>query len=312
MDNAATTLIAHHRLALAAEGQHGVIGFDQLDSLGVTPRQLSQLADRGLVDRLAQQAYRLPGVPQSWRSDLTAGLFSLGPTAVVSHEAAAKLHEFDRFNREVLEFTVRRKRRGGDVVAGRVHTTQVLSLVDITEVDGLKVTTPARTIIDLAALRIKDVRLEAAIDSSIRLGLATLDEIVGRLGQLRGSGRSGVRRLDRLLMTSGGHSKLEREFLKLVHDYGLPVPVPQVVHCRDGRHIARVDFLFVEHRIVVEVSGGRGHSSAADRAKDAKRRNELQDMGRLVLEFTFEDVMDRPSYVIKTLHRAFKSRSTPV
>ena len=73
---------------------------------------------------------------------------------------------------------------------------------------------------------------------------------------------------------------LERQFLRLVNRSGLPMPKPQVVHARDGQFVARVDFLFPDPGVVVEVSGGRGHSSAADRAKDARRRNELQDMGR--------------------------------
>jgi very-short-patch-repair endonuclease len=64
--------------------------------------------------------------------------------------------------------------------------------------------------------------------------------------------------------------------------------------------------------VVVEVSGGRGHSSAADRAKDARRRNELQQLGRVVLEFTYEDVVERPAYVVRTLRTTlhpFMSRS---
>ncbi|HZB40908.1 MAG TPA: DUF559 domain-containing protein [Ilumatobacter sp.] len=89
------------------------------------------------------------------------------------------------------------------------------------------------------------------------------------------------------------------------------MPETQVVHERDGQFVARVDFLFPHHGIVVEVSGGRGHSTAADRAKDARRRNELQDLGRLVLEFTYEDVMERESYVVRTLRKSFMSRSSP-
>lgn len=307
---ASSAIDAHHRLAVAAREQHGVVGRRQLEELGVTPDQLHHLVGRGLLTRTAPQAYELAGVPPSWRSTLHLGLLSLGPTAVVSHQAAAKLHGFDRFQREVLEFTVRRRRRGGEFPDAIIHTTKVLPEIDITKIDGLAVTSATRTIIDLAALHIKDIRLEAAIDSGLRLGLTTLDDLIDRLRALRGRGRPGVRRLDRMLLSSGGHSMLERAFLKLVLAWGFPVPETQVVHREGGRFIARVDFLFHEHDVVVEVSGGRGHSSAADRAKDARRRNELQDLGRLVLEFTYEDVMEREPYVVRTLRRAFASRST--
>jgi hypothetical protein len=195
------------------------------------------------------------------------------------------------------------------VIDAIVHTSLIIPDIDIVEIDGLRVTSPARTIIDLAGIHIKTVRVEAAIDSALRLGLTNLDELLHRLNALRGKGRRGVERLEKMLITSGGHSVLEREFLKIIDCWKLPTPQTQVVHERDGQFVARVDFLFPEHGIVVEVSGGRGHSTAADRAKDARRRNELQDLGRLVLEFTYEDVMERESYVVRTLRKSFMSLS---
>jgi hypothetical protein len=149
--------------------------------------------------------------------------------------------------------------------------------------------------------------VEAAIDSALRLGLTDVETLMRRLNALRGKGRRGVERLETMLITSGGHSILEREFLKIIEAWKFPNPQTQVVHEHDGRFVARVDFLFPDHGIVVEVSGGRGHSTAADRAKDARRRNELQDMGRLVLEFTYEDVMEREPYVVRTLLKSFMS-----
>lgn len=295
---------AQASLTRLAVQQHGVFGTRQLAALGITGPQVDRLLARGSVHRLGPQVYRMAGVPRTWRGDLSAGLQGLGPDAVVSHRAAAKLHGFDRFGWNELEFTVKRRRRGAFFLDATIHTSLVLPVSDIVEVDGLRTTHPIRTVIDLAALRIREERLEAAVDSTVRLGLATLDDIARRLQQLRGKGRRGVRRLDRVLVTSGGHTFLERAFLKLVHDAGLPRPIPQVEHRRDGVHIARVDFLFPEHGVVVEVSGGRGHSSAADRAKDARRRNELQRLGRLVLEFTYEDLMNRRPYVLHTLRTA--------
>lgn len=300
---------AQLRLADTAERQHGVVGARQLPELAITAQQVRHLVERGSVHRLDPQVYRMAGAPRTWMSDLSAGLHGLGPDAVVSFRAAAKLHGFDRFTHDELEFTVRRRRRGAFFLDATIHTSLVLPGSDIVLARGLRTTHPIRTIIDLAALRIREDRLEAAVDSAVRLGLASLDDIARRLQQLRGKGRHGVRRLDRVLVTSGGHSFLERAFLKLVEDAGLPRPVPQVEHRREGVHIARVDFLFPEHDLVVEVSGGRGHSSAADRAKDARRRNELQRLGRLVLEFTYEDLMNRRPYVLQTLREALRPPS---
>jgi hypothetical protein len=91
--------------------------------------------------------------------------------------------------------------------------------------------------------------------------------------------------LDALLVDSGGHSILERRFLEVVRRAGLPRPATQVIHRRDGTTFARVDFLFEAFGVVVEVSGQLGHSTPGDRARDAQRRNELQDVGRAVYEW---------------------------
>ncbi len=94
---------------------------------------------------------------------------------------------------------------------------------------------------------------------------------------------------------------LERLFLELMSEIGAPRPTTQRVH-RDGdRTIARVDFEFDDLGIVVEVSGRVGHSTPAERARDAQRRNELQDIGRRVYEYTWEDVTRRPAFVRDTM-----------
>jgi len=117
--------------------------------------------------------------------------------------------------------------------------------------------------------------------------------------------------IDRLLPDTGGHSWLERRFLALVRQAGLPRPHTQVVHRQGDRTVARVDFLWEAEDVVVEVSGRRGHASDAERAKDAQRRNELQDLGRLVYEFTHGDVVERPAYVAETVRAALDRGSRP-
>jgi very-short-patch-repair endonuclease len=125
--------------------------------------------------------------------------------------------------------------------------------------------------------------------------------LVNRLAELRGPGRWGAPRLDELLVDSGGHTILERRFLQLMRTAGLPRPRTQVVHRRGGRTFARVDFIFDERAIVVEVSGRKGHASDAERAKDAQRRNEIQDIGKRVYEYTYQQVTREPGYVTRTM-----------
>jgi very-short-patch-repair endonuclease len=288
-------------MSLAAE-QHGVISVEQLTALGIGRRTVDNLVRRGDLVRCCPRVYAAAGSPDTWARRLRAGLLSLGAEAMVSHEAAARLHGFDRSRAGAVEFTVPRSRRNA-AGCGSVHSTAYIGRTDVITVDSLRVTSATRTIVDLARARIAPVRLEAAIDSAVRLGLSSPVVLAERLAELRGRGRWGCRQLDRLLLDSGGHTILERKFLTLMRESDLPRPVTQVIHRRGMRTVARVDFLFPAFGIVVEVSGGHGHSSPAERAQDAQRRNELQDLGRKVYEFTWRDVTGRPKHVVESMRR---------
>ncbi len=292
-----------------ASGQHGLIRTDQVATS--EHHRLRHLARRGVIRRVAKGVYRVSGTPRTWHQDLQAGVWALGPTCVVSHRAAARLHGFDGFDLEVVEFTIGRACRGrhpADIPC-TVHTTTDRRGGDRVMIEGLPTTSTIRTIIDLARDGASVVQLEAAVDSAIRFRAATVDVILERLAGMAGTGRWGLGRLYSVMSSSGGHTVLERRFIELVQRARLPTPTPQVVHRHDGRHVARVDFAFVDHGVVVEVSGGRGHSSPSERAKDARRRNDLQRLGQLVLEFTFEQVIHDPQMVVNVLRSTLAGRA---
>ena len=123
---------------------------------------------------------------------------------------------------ERVEFTVPRARRG---IASPwpVHMTKHLA-TDVVVVRSFRASSATRTILDLARARVPTPRLEAAIDSAVRLGLSSPIVIEERLSTLRGRGRWGCRSLDELLTDSGGHTMLERRFLGIVGRAGLPRP----------------------------------------------------------------------------------------
>lgn len=276
-----------------ASRQHGVISLEQLRRCALTRSQLHTAVANGLLVPEVPRVYAVRGAPSTVSRRQMAGLLCLGADAVLSHETAARLHGFDRCIADVVEFTLPRRGRGVRAPL-RVHTTKCLSRLDTVFVDGWPCTSATRTVIDLARLRIPTVRLEAAIDSAVRSGASAPLVVARRLEELRGRGRWGASALDQLLVDAGGHTMLERRFLALVRRAGLPRPTTQLVHRQDGRTIARVDFCFEAHGVVVEVSGQRGHTSPTERARDAQRRNELQDLGRRVFEYTFADVTGRP------------------
>jgi very-short-patch-repair endonuclease len=287
-------------IAAQAAAQHGVITAAQLERLTTTDWQWRRFVHLGWLRRVAPRVYVIAGAPLTWERGIQTGLLSLGPTALVSHRAAATLHGFDRCHPEAVEFTLpraRRNRRGG----ATVHSTSHLGRTDAVTVAGFRVTSATRTVIDLARLRVPRTEIEAAIDSAVRLRLSSPAVLERRLAELRGRGRWGCRLLDELLIDSGGHTMLERRFLALVRHAGLPRPRTQVITRRGTRTVARVDFLYDEYQLVVEVSGQHGHASPAERSKDAQRRNELQELGWAVYEYTWHHVTREQSYVRRTL-----------
>ena len=224
----------------------------------------------------------------------------MGERSWVSFEAAAALHGLDRSSANAVEFTIERPRRPA-LLPFAVHTTKRLDPIDHVVVGGFRVMSATRTVFDLALARAHPHRIEAAIDSAVRLQLSSPEVLARRLSALRGSGRWGCRLVEEMITDSGGHTHLERRFLELVREAGLPTPRKQVVFRSDGKHVARVDFFFEKFQMVVEVSGQKGHASPAERARDAHRRNELQDLGVRVFEYTFDDVTKRSDMVRRTL-----------
>ena len=291
---------------LAAD-QEGLLTSAQLRMHGVTNWTQRRLIADGWMFRLAPRVYALRGSPDTHRRRLRCGLLCLGERSWVSFEAAAALHGLDRSRAHAVEFTIERPRRPA-VLPFAVHTTKRLDPIDHVVVDGFRVTSATRTVFDLARARAHPQRIEAAIDSAVRLQLSSPEVLSRRLDGLRGSGRWGCRLVEDMIVDSGGHTHLERRFLELVRESGLPTPRKQVVFRADSRHVARVDFFFEAFDVVVEVSGQQGHASPAERARDAQRRNELQDLGVRVFEYTFDDVTKRSDMVRRTL----RVRLTPV
>ena len=251
--------------------------------------------------------FAIEGAPESWERTLHAALLSIGGRVRGSTRSAAAVLGFERFSRSGdVHVVVPRDQKvtPATIPAGVVvHTTTSLRPIDCATVEGIPITSASRTILDLARLGIDDSTLGLAIDHAVRDGLSSPAFLARRLAERRGARHHGSATIARLLRDSGGHSVLERGFLALVRRSGLPRPTCQQVFAADGRTVARIDFWFEFAVAVVEVTGGLGHSTPTDRRRDAQRRNELQDIGVKVFEYTYQDVMNRPEYVVETLQR---------
>jgi very-short-patch-repair endonuclease len=291
-----------------AAHQHGAISTEQLRECGLTSRDQRVVVAVGHLVQVEPTVLVAAGSADTWFRRLQIGLLVLGDDAWVSHAAAAALLGLDRFPPGVAEFTVPRGRRREAPAGAVLHTTTVVGPFDVLMVNGFRCASATRTVVDLAAVATPEARLAAAIDSAIRLRLSAPIVLTDRLADLRCRGRRGVRVLDQLLIDTGGETVLERRFLALVRGGGLPRPETQHRIRSDGLHVARVDFLYPAVAVVIEVSGRLGHSNPADRARDAQRRNELQDLGYAVYEYTWGDINRRPGYVVDSLRHRLHQR----
>lgn len=180
-----------------AAGQYGAIGGGQLRRLGVSARSERRAITAGWLRPARPGVLAVAGAPPTWHQRLQAGLLALDGTGWVSHDAAAHLHGLDGAVATV-EFTVARSDRGR-VGTRAVHTTAFVADADVITVDGLACSSIERTIVDLATLGIPAARLRAVVADAVASGRTDVVALRARLATLRGSGRRGVRALERVL-----------------------------------------------------------------------------------------------------------------
>lgn len=286
-------------IAERSRSQLGLIHHDQVAHLGGTPHQVRHLVEVGALERIEPGVLRLTGAPVTWEQRLLAGVLGLGPDAVVSHVAAAALWGFDGVRAGAVEFTVPRSNRNR-LAVGRVHSTLLVDPIDFTRTGRFPVTAPARTIVDTAG-RFTHRQLEGIVDAACRDRLTTESALLERLAALRRPGRSKlVAVLGADMASRRPHTWLERELLTICRAAGIHGLRMQTELTAEGR-VARVDAMLDARKLVVEVAGHRTHSTRRQRQADNERRLRLEQQGYRVLEFTYEDVTQRPAYVVESI-----------
>jgi hypothetical protein len=292
-----------HRIAALAASQHGTISAQQLRRLGVDASLRSKWLHRGVLQQVGLRAYATAGSPPSFERGLCVGLHDLDGHGIIAGRSSAQLLRLDSFTQSPLEYLVpwdhRSYRTGGRVCS----TTRPINRGDIVILDGLRCLSAEATIATSPLFDFTVAETENAIDSAIRLKLVAEQRLRSRVLREHSRGVNGGRRLLDALIDSGGESRLERWFLRLVREAGMTRPVLQKT-CRDGsRILARVGAYF-PGGLVVELEGHGTHATRQQRRTDAQRRTELTLRGYRVLTFTYEDVRDRPQWVVRQLRQA--------
>lgn len=253
---------------------------------------------RGRLHRLHRGVYAVGHRSLPLEARFLAAVKACGPGAVLSHFSAAALYELVRWDDRHPEITAPTGRTHSGI---RVHRSAMLEARDTTRHKGIPVTTPARTLVDLAAtfeppaLR-RVVRQAQTNLTTVRQILETLD----RLGP-----RRGVTKLRRILATGPAptRSELEDTVLDLILAGGLAHPAVNVPIRLNGRRIIP-DFRWPAQHLVIEADGAEWHDNRLAREDDAERQALLEAHGERVIRVTWSQAIARRAETLERIRAA--------
>ncbi len=288
-------------LTTFAARQHGVVARAQLREAGWTVGRIDHLVRCGRLRPLFPGVYllgALAGPLEPRLARVMAAVLASGTGAAVSHRTAAELWGLlpSHSPPTPVELVIPGRDRGR--AEGLVpHRVRSILPADVTRLEGIPVTTPARTLLDLA-LRLRPRQLEQAVAEGERRGRLDPTDLEAALA--RHAGRAGTRAVRALLAGATGpaftRSEAEERLLALIRKGGLS---PPVTNARLGG--MEVDVLWRAEGVVVEVDGFAHHRSRhsfeADRLRDAR----LSAMGLRVVRVTWRQLVDEPTRVLVRL-----------
>lgn len=263
-----------------AGGQHGMVAVRQLAELGLGPSGARARAAEGKFHRIHRGVYAV-GHPTPTREGwMMAAVLACGLRAVLSHRSAAALLGLRQTTRASVDVTIpRNSRRRHDGID--VHRSD-LAASEITLIDGIRCTTVARTLLDLAEL-LPAREVERAAEQAEVLDLFDLREVEQVLERAHGRHGTPVLRSALAALRAGEtltKEELEERFLDLCRKAGFPPPmVNGWVDPDDGGAPIEVDFMWPDSRLAVDVHSFRYHRTRAKFKRDREREQRLDLAG---------------------------------
>lgn len=290
----------HARVAQLAGRQGGVISRTQLLDLGVGRGAIEHRLATGSLHRRHRGVYVVGHLAKPPLQEEFAAVLACPTGSVVSHHAAAAQVRFRPAAVPPIDVTVVRGDRRRHPAIRIRPVAEPLDPADVRIRDGLPMTAPARTLLDLATvLTERDLRWALEEARVLRLVSGTeLRAVTARYPRHRGTAR-----LRALL----GHderaglltrSEAERRLVDLIEAARLPAPV---TNTRIAGH--EVDALWPTQRLVVEVDGYAFHAGRAAFERDRRRDADLQSAGLRVTRLSWRQITQEPLAVAALLAR---------
>jgi len=280
------------RVAALAARQHGVVTRRQLHALGLDDSAIRRRKGTARLHQVYRNVYAVGHTDLTAHGRYLSAVLAYGNQAVLSHRSAAFLWRICPERRLRIDVTVpgggSRPRRGPIVV----HRSP-LPAEHVTIRERIPVTTPARTLVDLAD-HLNRRELERALDEAhyLRLDLSSLQPFPGR----RGVGTLAEVLADHAPGTTRTKSEFEELVLALCANHDLPMPlVNQVIEGFE------VDFAWPQARLIAEADGWSAHGRRSSFERDRLRDAMLQVAGWRVFRVTWRRLALQPEAVARQL-----------
>jgi very-short-patch-repair endonuclease len=267
-------------------------------ALGFGKSAIDARVRSGRLWRVHQGVYAVGRPTLTLHGRFSAAVLSCGLGAALSHSAAGVLVGLLEERGPRIDVTVPgsggRRRRGAVII----HRGP-LPAADVTTKHGIPVTTPARTLIDLADL-LPRRRLERALDEAdyLRLDVSDLRPRPGR----RGSGALAEALGRHQAGATRTRSDLEERMLSLLHRFRLPTP--DVNATVEGYE---ADFVWREQRLIVETDGWAAHGTRGAFERDRRRDADLLAAGWRVLRVSYDRLEREPEWVAERIAEALRA-----
>ena len=258
---------------------------------GVTAEQIKQRLAKGSLIREHRGIYRVGHAAPNLEAKYLAAVWACGDGAVLSGLAAAYHYALIRGRAPVPEVTSPSDRRVKGVLTHRARRCAVHAAIH----RGIPILSVPAVLVDIAAKQPIRELARACHEAGVKYG-STPRQVEAVLAQRPSS--PGARNLRRI-MSGDFHvtlSKLERRFLKLLRDAGLPLPITN-----RPAGSKRVDCRWPEHRLTVELDSYQFHNSRHSWEQDHVRRREARARGDEFRRYTSIDVFEETDVMIAEL-----------
>ena len=286
---------------VAALAEHdGLLTVTSATKSGINRTTLKRAADAGTLRRTRPGTYVDPAIPPKQLAMRGANLVD---DAALSHRGGTYFWAMDGVDSLILEWSIPHHLRSSSPL---VHRRRRFGDLEIVDVQGVRVTSPAQTLADLGAVCGADV-VERAVESGLRLDLVS-DPALRHFSTSDVRSRHGGAMLRSVLALRppGARptgSDVETIALQILRRNGLRPMRQWRVDEADGTLIGYVDFVLPPRALGIEIDGLETHD-LKHRQHDYDRQRRIENRGFLVRRFTREDVLLRPKYMCAAIRDA--------